>query len=82
MKISDKKKVTLMIDADVYHGLREKAGVRGMGDFMSQIIRPHVVLASLEQSYRELASDEESNKTSRKWEKIDPVIEAENIWRL
>ena len=82
MKTSDKKKVTLMIDTDVYHGLRQKAGVRGMGDFMSQIIRPHVVLASLEDSYRALALDEDNNQMSQKWEKVDPVIEAENIWRI
>lgn len=82
MKMSDKKKVTLMIDTDVYHGLRAKAGGRGMGDFMSRIIRPHVVSALLEESYRDLALDENNNQMNQKWEKVDPVIEAKNIWRL
>ena len=82
MKTGDKKKVTLMIDSEVYHGLRQKAGLRGMGEYMSQLARPHVVLATLVDSYRDLALNEDNNKMSQKWEKVDPVIEAENIWRL
>ncbi len=81
MKMPEKRKVTLMLDTDVYHGLKLKVGSRGMGDFMSRIIRPHVVLSSLEESYRELSRNGESNKISLEWEGSDGVIEAENIWR-
>lgn len=82
MKTSDKKKVTLMIDTDVYHGLRKKAGVRGMGDYVSQLARPHVVLAKLEESYRALARDIENNSLSNEWKEVDGVVDAENVWRL
>jgi hypothetical protein len=82
MKTGEKKKVTLMIDADVYHGLRAKAGVRGMGDYVSELARPHVVLAKLEESYRALARDTENNSLGNEWKKVDSVIEAENVWRL
>ncbi len=82
MKTPEKIKVTVMIDSDVYHGLRQKVGERGMGNFLSQIIRPHVVRSSLEDGYRELAQDKNGNQTVREWEGADEVIEAENIWRL
>ncbi len=82
MKTREKKKVTIMLDADVYHGLKQKVGDRGIGNFMSQVVRPHVVHASLADSYRELAESEESAIVAKEWESVDEVIEADNVWRL
>ncbi len=31
---------------------------------------------------KKVARDAENNQTSQKWETVDAVIEAENIWRL
>jgi hypothetical protein len=82
MKIPEKRKVTLMLDTDVYLGLRQKVGSRGLGEYMSQLARPHVVTASLEESYRALAGDTKNTSIGNEWDTIDPVIAAENVWRL
>jgi hypothetical protein len=82
MKTGDKKKITLMIDLDVYNGLKQKVSSRSMGAFLSQIIRPHVVTNSLEASYLALAKADELSSESRDWESIDSEIKADNVWQL
>jgi hypothetical protein len=82
MKTGEKRKITLMIDSDVYQGLREKVGGRGMGDYISQLARPHVVVSSLEESYLALSRDIKNNRQVNEWNSLDEAIGAENIWRL
>ncbi len=82
MKMPEKRKVTLMLDADVYLGLRQKVGSRGLGQYMSELARPHVVITSLEESYLALARDTKNTSIGNEWDTTDPVIAAENVWHL
>ena len=81
-----KKKVTLMIDADVYHSLKSKAGERGMGVYMSTLVRPFVFLPDIDKGYKALASDTLAKKESKQWlENIsEPVsVDDENeVWQF
>ena len=76
-----KTKVTLMLDAQVYEGLKAKVGGRGIGAYLSQLARPFVVSDDLEAGYKTMAADEARNKEAQEWiEGIHEPIEAENIW--
>ena len=77
----EKKKVTLMLDAEVYEGLREKVGGRGLGAYISQLVRPHVLTKDLEAGYKAMAVDEAYNQEAREWiEGTLEAPEAENKW--
>ena len=60
-------KVTLTLDDDVYAGLKAKAGARGMGKFISRIVRPHVSDSALEDGYKALAADTASEADAQEW---------------
>ena len=81
-----KKKVTLMIDADVYHSLKNKVGERGMGTYMSTLVRPFVFLPDIDNGYKALASDTIAKKESKQWlENIsEPLsVDVENeVWHF
>lgn len=83
MNTHTKKKITIMMDADVYKGLQEKVGVRKVGDYLSQLARPHVATIDIAASYKALARDTERNQESKEWEHgADAAIESENVWHL
>ncbi len=52
------KKLTITIDERVYDGLHNVIGRRRISRFIESLVRPHVVGADLEASYRQMASDE------------------------
>ncbi len=83
MNLPNKTKVTLMIDTAVYLGLQEKVGVRGLGEYLSQLARPYVVKSALAASYKEQAADKQNKEEAGWWEDSDGAeIKAENTWQL
>ena len=83
MNTRAKKKITLMLDAEVYEGLQQKVGLRKVGDYLSRLARPYVVEADLAASYQALAADTERNQEAYAWEQsADAPMQAENVWRL
>ena len=62
-----------MLDAQVYESLRAKVGARGIGVYLSNLARPHVVEADLEAGYKAMAADTEYNRAANEW--IEGVLE-------
>ena len=77
----NKKKLTIMLDSDVYDGLRAKVGGRRIGSYISDLARPHVVLSDLEAGYKAMAADKEYNQEADEWtEGTLEAPEGENDW--
>ena len=53
------KKLTIMIDENVYEGLHRAIGRGRISRFIEDLVRPHVLDQELETAYREMAQDEE-----------------------
>lgn len=80
-----KQKVTLMLDVEVYKGLVEKLGERGMGAYLSQLARPHVVTDNdeIEAGYKAMAADKDYENEANEWiEGTLCEIDEENVWRF
>ena len=78
-----KKKVTLMLDEQVYDALRAKVGGRGIGAYLSQLARPYVVENDIEAGYKAMAEDEAYETEAREW--IEGTLsenDDENIWKF
>lgn len=72
-----------MIDKNVYDGLRERVGARGIGAFLSQLARPYVSTDDLEAGYKALAADEAREREAQEWiEAGDEAPTGENVWRF
>jgi len=81
MNTGTKKKVTLMLDADVYEAIKRKVGARKMGEYISQVTRPQVVESDLAAGYAAMAADVQYSKEANEW--IDGTLEpiaGENDW--
>jgi predicted CopG family antitoxin len=69
------RRVTITLDDDVYEGLRRVAGRGHMSDFVQSIVRSHVSFrpprsytpAQLEEDYRLMAADEQSEREALEW---------------
>lgn len=78
---TSKKKVTLMLDEQVYDALRAKVGGRGIGAYLSKLARPHIVKDEIEAGYMAMANDKEYNKEADQWiEGVRGSIKEENNW--
>lgn len=80
-----KQKVTLMLDVEVYKGLVEKLGERGMGAYLSKLARPHVVTNDdeIETGYKAMAADKEYEAEANEWiEGTLSEIDEENVWQF
>ncbi len=62
-----RKKLTIMIDQEVYEGLHRVVGRGRIGRFVERLARPHVVKADLEAGYREMAADEAREAEAKEW---------------
>lgn len=51
------KKLTLMIDQEIYEGLRRVVGPRKISHFVEDLVRPHVLKQDLYEGYRAMAAD-------------------------
>ena len=61
------KKLTITIDEKVYQGLYENIGRRRISHFIEELVRPHVMSNSLEESYAQMARDEEREAEAEEW---------------
>lgn len=61
------KKLTLMIDDEVYEGLRQVAGPRKISRFVEDLVRPHVVKHDLSEGYRAMAADGARESEALEW---------------
>ena len=62
------KKVTFLLEKDVYLSLQEKVGKGKMGKFISKTIRPYLVSDDdLKQAYIDMSKDKEREKEARDW---------------
>jgi hypothetical protein len=82
MNTATKKKITIMLDSQVYDGIRAKVGGRGIGAYLSQLARPHVVAGDIEAGYKAMATDKEYQREASEW--VEGVLEAgtsDSVWR-
>lgn len=83
MNTVTKKKLTVMLDAEVYEGLQEKVGGRGIGVFLSNLARPHVVKHSLDAQYKAMSLDTLREHDAQEWILSDSeVSDTENVWQF
>ena len=61
------KKLTLMVDAEVYEGLRKIIGPRKISKFIEDLVRPHVVRPNLESAYAKMARDKKREDEALEW---------------
>jgi hypothetical protein len=61
------KKLTVMIDEEVYEGLRRNIGPRKIGRFIQELVRPHVIFPDLESRYAQMAKDEKREREAMEW---------------
>ena len=66
------KKLTIMVEDEVYEGLHRVVGQRRIGRFLSDLARPHVTRLDLEAGYRAMAADEEREAEAHEW--VEGVI--------
>ena len=62
------KKLTILIEADVYRALQRRVGRGNIGRFLSDVARPH--LASdrvLRDGYAQMAADGAREREARQW---------------
>lgn len=61
------KKLTIMVEDEVYEGLRSVVGPRRISRFLNDLARPLVTNGDLEADYREMAADEEREAEALEW---------------
>ncbi len=73
-----RKKLTITIDEEVYHGLYRRIGKRRISQFIERLVRPHVLEDELEGAYRSMAKEEEREYEAREWSEglIEDVSDA------
>jgi hypothetical protein len=61
------KKVTITLDEAVYEGLFLTVGKRRMSQFIEDLLRPHVMCASLDDGYKAMAQDQSREAEAMEW---------------
>jgi hypothetical protein len=61
------KKVTITLDEAVYEGLCLTVGKRRMSQFIEDLLRPHVMCASLDDGYKAMAQDQDREAEATEW---------------
>ncbi len=61
------KRMTITLDESVYDGLYRTIGKRRMSQFIEDLVRPHVVDASLDAGYRAMAADTTREAEALEW---------------
>lgn len=72
-----------MLDAEVYEGLRQKVGGRGIGAYLSQLARPHVLQHDIDAGYKAMAADLAREAEAHTW--VEGVLEepeGQNAWQF
>lgn len=61
------KRMTITLDEAVYDGLYRTIGKRRMSQFIEDLLRPHVMDATLDDGYRAMAADKEREAEAMEW---------------
>ena len=61
------KKLTITVDEEVYEGLHKVIGRGSISQFISELVRPHVVRKDLDAAYEEMARDEQREREALDW---------------
>ena len=61
------KKLTIIVDEEVYEGLHRTIGPRKISKFIQELVRPHVVGPELESVYADMARDKKREKEALDW---------------
>ena len=61
------KKMTISLDEEVYEGLYRTVGKRRMSQFISDLLRPHVLDTTLDDGYRAMAADRVRETEALEW---------------
>jgi hypothetical protein len=61
------KKLTITVDAEVYHGLHTIIGRRGISRFLNDLARPPVLGQDLSAGYAAMAADEAREAEATEW---------------
>lgn len=61
------KKLTILIDDEVYAGLHQVVGRGSISKFIEDLARPHVAQRDLSSQYREAAKDAAREREARAW---------------
>ena len=67
-------RLTITMDSDVYEGLKSTVGEAGIGRFLNDLARSHVVRPDLETGYAAMAADEARDREAEAWS--EGLIEA------
>ena len=62
-----RKKLTITVDEEVYHGLHKVVGRRHISRFLNELAKPHVLDDALVAGYRAMAADEEREGEATEW---------------
>jgi hypothetical protein len=61
------KKLTILVDDEVYQGLHSVIGSRRISRFLNDLARPHVTRRDLDAEYAAMAGDEEREAAGLEW---------------
>ncbi len=61
------KKLTLIVDAEVYDGLHHGVGRRRISRFLNDLARPHVLDQNLAAGYAAMAADAAREAEAQEW---------------
>ena len=61
------KKLTIMLDEEVYQGLYRVIGRRRISQFIESVLRPHVTNQGLLEAYQQMAADEAREAEALEW---------------
>ena len=61
------KRMTITLDEAIYDGLYRTVGKRRMSQFIEDLLRPHVMGASLDDGYRAMAKDKQREREAKEW---------------
>jgi predicted CopG family antitoxin len=61
------RKLTITVTQEVYDGLHRIIGRGNISQFIENLVRPHVVEADLDASYRAMAADRQREAEALEW---------------
>lgn len=61
------RRMTITLDEVVYEGLQRTIGKRRMSQFIEDLLRPHVLDASLDDGYKAMAADQAREAEAQDW---------------
>ena len=80
--LNQQKKLTILLDSEVYDGLYATYGRGNIGSSINDLLRPLVCTQLIEDGYKQMAQDEERERLAHEWlvgSALD--IPDENIWQ-